>query len=205
MTQITKGIRSILSSPVVYDTVQNIMGAHKIRKELVDEFICPKDGYKILDLGCGTAEILKYLTSDIEYWGFDINQEYIAAAQRKFGARGYFHCGLLAEADMENLPKFDRVLAIGVLHHLDDDEVKIFFSLAKKVLNPAGRVITIDPCLSKGQNSIAEFLILSDRGQNVRDSKGYTNLAQSAFLHVNGTLRNRSWIPYTHWIMECTQ
>lgn len=205
MAQITDGIRAILSSPVIYDALQNIMGAHKVRQELVNEFIRPEDGCRILDLGCGTAKILRYIPSTVEYWGYDMSPDYIAAAKAEYGNRGHFQCGLLSEADLNKLPKFDRVLALGVLHHLDDDVAEDFFTLAKQALNPAGRVVTIDPCLAAGQSPIARFLILRDRGQNVRDAHGYTSLAQDTFANVTGTLRHRAWIPYTHWIMECAK
>ncbi|HRN82837.1 MAG TPA: class I SAM-dependent methyltransferase [Nitrosomonas europaea] len=204
MAQITSGIRAMLSVPVIYDALQNVMGARRVRRELVDEFIRPDAGCRVLDLGCGTADILKFLPNTIEYWGYDISPEYIDAAKATFGTRGHFGCGLLSETDLANLPKFDRVLAIGVLHHLNDEEVQEFFALAKQALNSSGRVVTIDPCLVAEQNPIARFLILRDRGQNVRCSQGYTSLAQENFENVKGTLRHRSWIPYTHWIMECS-
>lgn len=181
------------------------MGAKKIRNILVNEYIIPKKGFKILDLGCGTSEILRHLPNDIEYWGYDISQEYINAAENEFGNRGRFHCGLLTETDLVNLPKFDCILAIGVLHHLDDKDVDIFFSLANQALKSGGRVITIDPCLAEGQNPIARYLILKDRGQNVRSVQGYSDIAQRFFPTLKGTLRHRAWIPYTHWIMECTR
>lgn len=204
MAQITNGIRAVLSYPVIYDTLQNIMGAHKVRKELVSEFILPEAGCRMLDLGCGTAEILRYMPSTVEYWGYDMSQKYISAAKVEYGNRGHFQCGLLSEADLKNLPKFDRVLALGVLHHLDDDMAKDFFILAKQALKPDGRVVSIDPCLAAGQNSIARFLIKRDRGQNVRNSEDYASLANDTFNNVMGTLRHRNWIPYTHWIMECS-
>jgi len=205
VAQITNGIRAILSLPFVYDTLQNIMGARTGRQVFVDKFIRPAAGCRILDLGCGTAKILKHLPSSVEYWGYDISPEYIAAAKAEYGSRGHFYCGLLSKADLGCLPKFDRVLALGVLHHLDDDEVQEFFAIAKTALNSDGRVVTIDPCLAAGQNPIARYLISKDRGQNIRDSRGYSTLAEQAFSNVQGTLRHQAWIPYTHWIMECAK
>jgi SAM-dependent methyltransferase len=205
MGQITSGVRAVLSAPVIYDYLQNIMGAEQVRRELVDEFIRPDGGCRILDLGCGTAEILHYLPSNIEYWGFDISPEYISAAKKRFGSRGHFHCGLLTESDLASLPRFDRVLALGVLHHLENEEVKVFFTLVKESLNSDGWVVTIDPCLAIGQNSIARYLILKDRGQNVREADAYASLAQISFSRVEARLRHRKWIPYTHWIMECAK
>lgn len=203
MAQITHGIRRILSVPFIYDTLQNIMGARQIRDTLVSDCIQPYAGCRILDLGCGTAEILAHLPETVDYWGYDISPAYIQAAQQRYGSRGCFHCQHLTLADAEQLPKFDRVLAIGVLHHLDDEEAADFLQIAKRVLKPDGKFISIDPCWEKGQHPIARYLISKDRGQNVRDATGYQRLAQNTFQTISGNIRHRTWIPYTHWTMEC--
>ena len=204
MAQITSGIRSILSSASVYDFVQKIMGADRVRREIV-ELINPFPNQKILDIGSGTSEILNYLPLDVNYWGFDISQDYIKSAKERFGSRGVFECGLLSEETARNLPKFDAILSLGVLHHLNDIEVTSFLKLAHGLLKPGGKFISFDPCFSDNQNPMARFLISMDRGQNVRTAEQYSALAKSEFIQIQGILRQRTWIPYTHWFMECTK
>lgn len=204
MSQITSGIRSILSRPGIYNLSQNIMGGRRIRDELVNEMIHPVPGMRILDIGCGTAEILGHLPDGVEYWGYDISQEYIDYAERRYGDRGTFHCGLFDGSEMDGLPKFDVIIATGLLHHLNDEEAQKLFILAHAALKAGGRIITIDPCLAPGQNLMARYLINCDRGQNVRDQAGYHNLAKRIFQKSEGMLRHRTWIPYTHWIMVCS-
>lgn len=203
MAQITTGIRSVLSSPLVYDTLQNIMGARKVRAELVSDFIRPRDEDNILDVGCGTGDILSYLPKTIHYWGYDISQVYIDSAKKKFSGRGNFQCGLLDVDTLSLLPKFDLVLAIGVLHHLGDEDARNFFSLSYQALKQGGRVVTLDPCFVEDQNLIAHYLIANDRGLNVRNVDGYCALTQGGFVDVEGIVRHRRWLPYTHCIMEC--
>src|SRR3954468_18558984 len=142
MAQITSGIRAVLSRPVVYDTLQDIMGAQRLRRELVDEFVRPWPGCRVLDIGCGTAEILQFLPASTEYWGYDISKAYIEAAQRRFGTRGKFVCKHVAREDLTELPRFDVVLAMGVLHHLDDDVAADLFALAHQGLAEGGRIVT---------------------------------------------------------------
>ena len=101
------------------------------------------------------------------------------------------------------MPPFDIVLACGVLHHLDDNSGHQLLTLAKQALVPGGRFISIDPVFTLKQNPIARFLIERDRGQHVRDAEGYMNMARQVFEFVSGKVRNRTWIPYTHWTMEC--
>lgn len=92
MAQITSGLRSILSNPNVYDFLQNVLGAGKLRKELVRKYVRPYGGMKILDIGCGTGEILEYLPA-VDYLGVDLSETYIRSAVDPYGERGEFHVG----------------------------------------------------------------------------------------------------------------
>jgi SAM-dependent methyltransferase len=203
MGQITSEFRSVLSHPWIYDSFQNIMGARSGRRDFSTNFVRAYPGSRLLDLGCGTAQILDYLPEGVDYWGYDINPEYIAAAQTKFGGKGRFACRLLEESEMARILPFDIVLAIGLLHHLDDDTARNVLRLARLGLKPGGRFVSIDPVFVADQNPIARVLISRDRGQNVRDAEDYLALARHEFHLVEGMVRHRIWIPYTHWIMEC--
>lgn len=193
----------MLSRPVIYDALQTVMGARRSRREFVSTFVKPSESSRVLDIGCGTAEILPYLPSGVEYWGYDISSEYIDAARRRYGNRGHFRCGRLDRAQLDEQPKFDVVLMIGVLHHLDDEAATDLLALACHALRDEGRLVTIDPCFASDQSPIARYLISRDRGNNVRVAEAYRELARRVFPKVRGTLRHRIWIPYTHWMMEC--
>lgn len=201
MTQITHGLRAILSSPSVYNLFQKIMGAHRSRLEFSRNYIKAQSGQRILDIGCGTAEILDYLPK-VDYHGFDISKEYIASAKAKYGTRGDFNCSLFTPKEIDRRAKFDIVLAIGVLHHLDDNDARQMFSLAYDVLKDGGRFITIDPSYSAEQNFLSRYLVSLDRGQNVRDQAGYFKLVPELFSVINVKIKHRIWIPYTHCIIE---
>lgn len=202
MAQITHGVRAILSQPFVYSTLQTMMGAHSSRKSFVKNYVRPFPGMKVLDIGCGPADILAYLPT-VDYWGFDISGDYIRLARKRFGAVGQFHCRQFALEDLETLPLFDVVLASGLIHHLEDDEAINVMQLARRALKPGGRLLSIDPCLDPSQNLIARLLIRGDRGQNVRTRAGYEALARVVFESPRIEVRHRGWIPYTHCFMEC--
>jgi SAM-dependent methyltransferase len=202
MAQITHGIRGILSHPFIYNALQSLMGAHQARKKFVANFIKPFSGMNVLDVGCGPADIFAYMP-EVDYCGFDIDDGYIDQAHKRFGLRGAFHCKQLQMTDLESLPLFDIVLAIGLFHHLDDAVALDVMQLASKALKPGGRLLSIDPCLDPSQSTIARLLIRGDRGQNVRDKAGYEALAGAVFESPRVEVRHTAWIPYTHCIMEC--
>ncbi len=115
------------------------------------------------------------------------------------------HLHKILDTPPENNGKFDIVIAQGLLHHLDDDEVMRLLRTAKALLIPGGRLITIDGCYVTGQSKIARFMLSMDRGQNVRTTEAYKALTTGIFQEVHSTIRHDMLqLPYTHIIMECT-
>lgn len=203
MTQTTSGVRSLLSLPSVYRLFQKLIGAPRTRRALVDDYIQATPGDRVLDIGCGTAEILEYLP-DVDYVGFDQSEPYIESARRHHGARGRFFGCDVGSISAEELGTFDRILALGILHHLEDREVRGLFELAKARLKPGGRVITFDSCYQDGQSRIARYLINRDRGRNTRTEPAYLSLAKEVFPRVQSTVRHDLLnLPYTHIILVC--
>ena len=203
MAQITSGIRSLLSQPLVYDFLQMLMGASSARHEFVNKFIRPEAQSRVLDIGCGTAELLAFLPEYVDYVGYDPSEKYIAHAKQRYFHRGKFNIGLYDASEASRNSPFDIVIASGVLHHMDDHQVTEIMKLAHNSLCKGGRLVTIDPVLCSKQNVFARILIDMDRGQNVRTDNEYKKLANSVFSSVAGIIKYRKWIPYTHWIMEC--
>jgi SAM-dependent methyltransferase len=157
---------------------------------------------RILDIGCGPADILAYLPEDIEYHGYDVNEGYIAAAKRRYGNRGSFEVRGVSPDAVADLGTFDLITAIGVLHHLTDTEAEIVFASALQILRPGGRVITCDGAYVKGQNPIARLLLALDRGRHVRRPEDYLAIARRHFSDANATVfHDFLAIPYTHCII----
>jgi 2-polyprenyl-3-methyl-5-hydroxy-6-metoxy-1,4-benzoquinol methylase len=174
----------------------------KFRKHYAS-VIDAKQGDRILDIGCGTGDILNSLPH-VQYVGFDINEKYINTAKRRFKGRGEFVCAAMQEYSTNGENPFDIVLATGVLHHLDDNTCNTLFWLAHKSLRPGGRLITLDGVFTTNQNLLERFFVARDRGRFVRQEEEYTTLARACFRNVQSTILNGQInLPYSHLILEC--
>jgi len=203
VTNFSISFRSALSQPSIYRLFNRMIGVNRFRHLYVNQYICPKHGDSILDIGCGPADILEHL-SDVTYIGFDSNSAYIDSAKKNFSTRGAFFCDKVSEAVISENDFFDIVLANGILHHLEDAEAIDLFKLAFKALKPGGRIITHDGCYTPTQSLASRYLLSKDRGTHVRTYDAYLKLASMFFTHVHATLHeNLLRIPYTHIILEC--
>ncbi len=207
MPEIRTGFRNFLSNPTIYTWLMGILSSTTAQYRIVNDYIRPSPKMRLLDIGCGPADILAYLPEDIQYVGFDASQQYVESAKKRFTHRGFFYQENVNEATIKEHEKFDLVMAIGVMHHLDDREVKSLSKIAWQALRPGGRFLTIDPCYVVKQNKLARFIISKDRGQNVRSPDQYTTLITKNSKwdspHTISVIHDLLCIPYTHSILEC--
>ena len=203
MGELSRGVRGLLAHAAVYNFFDLLVGGPGARTRLVAEYVRVGPGDRVLDIGCGPGTMLAYLPP-VEYLGFDASEAYVAAARARYGDRGTFVCGRVEVQRIPHESYFDVVLAIGILHHLDNAEALDLFRLARHALKPDGRLITFDGCFVDGQSRLARWIISKDRGQNVRTRNKYVECAQRVFSDVAVHLRHDLLrIPYTHIILDC--
>jgi SAM-dependent methyltransferase len=203
MAQITSGLRRLLGHPQVYRLSQQLIASDRRTAEWVATYVRPGEHARILDIGCGPADLLQFLPAGVTYVGFDLSADYVTAAKARWGSRGTFVCERVDDAALKTLGEFDLVIARGVLHHLDDSEARALFALASRALTKSGRLVALDPCFEKGQSPIARWLIQNDRGQNVRTAPAYRALGDGCFdAVVVGTRHDLNRLPYTHCVLE---
>ncbi|MEX0267934.1 class I SAM-dependent methyltransferase [Leptolyngbyaceae cyanobacterium UHCC 1019] len=214
MPQINRGVRSLLSSPFIYDLFTKLIGETSYRRTLVEQYICPQENDRILDIGCGTGKIVQYLPN-VNYLGFDASQKYIKAAQAEFyketkdsisTKQVKFVCQEVNANNIKENACFDIVLALGILHHLSDLASLELFNTAIRNLKPGGKLITFDGVFTVNQSPLARWIISKDRGQNVRTEEAYLALASQVFSKITTSIRHDLIrIPYTHIILTCTK
>lgn len=197
------GIARVLDFPRVYSWFANCIGGDA-RSVYTREYVRPVPGERIVDIGCGPADIVSELPDGVEYVGIDMSPEYIEAARARFGHRASFYCQSISSEIGVRLAPFDIAMANGVLHHLDDAQALDLLKLARASLTAGGRLVTLDGCYLPSQPAIARWLLKMDRGKHVRALEAYVELARREFGAVVPHLRQDLLrIPYTHLIMEC--
>jgi SAM-dependent methyltransferase len=193
----------VLGHPRVYLAVQRIFGSDRLRRLCVD-CLEPREGERILDVGCGVGYVLDYMPR-VAYYGFDTNSRYIEYARRRFAGRGSFYCEDLAPRHLTALPPIDGALLLGLLHHVPDDVAETIVDLVCRALAPNGRMVTLDPCFEKHGSAVARYVASSDRGAYVRHQPGYLALVSRRFTTTDAVLwRNTGRIPSTEIIMRCS-
>jgi SAM-dependent methyltransferase len=205
MAQMTWGIRAVLSNPVVYETFQRLVGSTRVRRQLVDTYVSPRPGLRVLDIGCGPGDLIEYLPG-VVYTGIDLSAVYIESARRRFGDRGRFFEKGVAELDAAELGQFDVVIAKSLLHHIDEDDALYLFDTSANVLAEGGRLVTLDAAYTPDMSRAARFVVSRDRGQSILTPDGYEVLARRAFVDVDVAVHHDLLrIPYTHVFMSCSR
>lgn len=196
-------LKSFLGVPALYQGFQNAVGKRKLLTAIVAELGPLSPDTRVLDVGCGTGDICGYLPP-VRYVGVDLSDRYIAAARRAHGDRGEF---LVLSADgLAGLKEqaFDVVLAIGLVHHLTDAQVRQMITDVTRLIGANGRAMFVDPVFVPGQHPLAAWMIQQDRGRFVRNEAAYHALSAEGFSNWRGTVRHDLLrIPYSHLIQHC--
>lgn len=201
------GLKRFLSVSWVYELFQNLVGAGSARRWIAEKYWRLNGGEKVVDIGCGPGVVLDYLPRGITYIGFDISEDYVLAAQNKFGNRATFMVSTareLLDTPDRRLDCSDLVLCNGLLHHLDDKDAIDVLQLAKRILAPTGRMVCVEPTFLVKQGNISRWILGMDRGGNIRSEQEWKGLVSRVFEPFSTSITTGLIkIPYTHIIIEC--
>lgn len=202
------GVRRFLLLAPVYQRLQRAIGGQKAVDRVSSEVIRSTSQTAIVEIGCGTAEIVPQLPFS-SYVGFDPNPNYVADATRRLAGTDHakVFVGRIGDPELQRaLPaQADVAMAIGVLHHLDDVLADSALALAADLVGSGGRFVSMDPCFVDGQPRVARFLASRDRGRHVRSPAALEELVRRRFKAVQVDVHNDMLrIPYTHVTVEAS-
>jgi SAM-dependent methyltransferase len=182
-------VKSILKNSLLYFYIKNFLTGGIPYYKWVIEFGVNKKGAKILDLGCGPADIMRFLKGDKPdyYYGVDISDEYLDTARKTLSELNIqndievIDLSQLGHSekinnyliDKINLLQINKVLLIGVIHHLTDEAVLSTLELLSRC--PTIQEIYTQDIVSD-MNPINDFFVKLDRGEYIRQEAAYSEL-----------------------------
>jgi ubiquinone/menaquinone biosynthesis C-methylase UbiE len=198
------GIHNILKSPFVYNFYENLIGVEREIDIFISDYIRPKENDMVLDFGAGTGAIFEKLksTANLTYFAIEPNPAYIKQIKQRFHENSpHFAVVGTIEKLVELNKKFDKILLIAVLHHLDHELIDIVLRELPKYLNKGGELITLDPIKHKSQNLISKVLIALDRGKSTMSIEEYQKILLKHNKDFKIDIRKDLLkVPYSHVI-----
>lgn len=175
MAQRISHLYRIVTVPAFYSAFKDLLDAQSAQKHRIAQHYRIPDGARVLDVGCGPADLLALLPP-CDYTGVDLNPEHIAKTKARYGSSGRFECRDVADLTSDTDARFDRILFSGLLHHLDDPVAQALLDTCKSLLAPGGRIVRHEPLYVQGQHWFAKLMKDRDSGQNIRTEPQYRAL-----------------------------
>lgn len=195
---------SVLGSARGFQAFKSITGGTRVMETVAREYVRAEPGERVLDVGCGFGDMCAQLP-DVDYVGIDLSDRYIDHARRNQRPTAKFINASVTDLPEMGLAGFDTAIAIGVLHHLTDDEAGALAKSLPDVLRPGGRFIAVEPVWDPDQRTTARVLAALDRGRYVRDQRGYEELLAPWFGATTSAVRHDLFrFPYSHCIVTAT-
>ena len=100
------------------------------------------DGASVLDVGCGNGRLLLGLPKSVLYTGIDISSTLIASALKSHPEAQFMETDITKNEIWKDLPRFDFIFSIAVIHHLPTRKDQLFvLEQIKKHLKPGGKCL----------------------------------------------------------------
>ncbi|MFZ1063772.1 MAG: class I SAM-dependent methyltransferase [Acidimicrobiales bacterium] len=175
-------IRSILNNSSVFDRWQSLVGAEGAKRWFTDTYVTPRNPIRVLEVGCGTGALCRYLSPSVDYLGVDIDDGYVHAASRAFPNRRFERADIGDLASFESIGRdFDMVVAFGVLHHLDDSQARRCLRGCAEALTSKGLFFSVDPCHHQNEKPVEFLMKRFDRGRFIRSADSFRDLVAESF------------------------
>jgi SAM-dependent methyltransferase len=182
-------LHSLLARQFVYERVRPWFLGDLDYSEIYAWLGDPR-GERILDVGCGFGDALRYLKGFERYDGFDLDSGALSTLKRRHrDPNVHVHQSRVDEAQLLAIDP-TLCVAIGLLHHIADAEARDLFHLLGRAPRLA-RIVTLDTVRVPGA-TINNVIAALDRGRFVREEEGYRELADGTPFRVTRTDTSRA-------------
>lgn len=198
-------MKRLLNYAIFYNFYQNLIGCNRFLKNYTKDYLKLKDGDKVLDLGCGTANMVKYFPSGvkIDYTGIDFQKNYIDYCSKKYKNYTFICKNLLDEINLDK--KFNIIYSEAVLAAISDEQIYKMFVTIQKHSDKNTRIILSDMNYKEDASFLMRFLQSNERNKNVRRKDDYIKLLTDYFnIDKVYELDNVYRIPYSKVVFECS-
>ena len=184
------------SSAVFENPKQNLLEAQNNKYQKLINLLKPKNGSKILEIGCGWGGFAQYLGTN-----YDVKLDCITISKKQyeFTKERIHKCGLNEKVnveikdyrDLEN--KYDHIASIEMIEAVGQNYLNSYFNTIKKNLSSSGTVgiqaITIDDKLSKRyknkQDFIQKYIFPGGFLPSRNELKNYVSINDLEFIEYN--------------------
>ncbi len=184
-------LKDILSNATVFDTFTGLIIQPKRKFDFIRDCVGNVKGKKVLDLGCGYGRMLESMNGYEKYVGIDYSNLYIEKAKKLFSDRDNieFICTDLNEYVNKSDERFDIVMMVGVMHHLNNKEIDNAMKNIKKLLKEDGLFVSYDGAYTDNMNPVAKFMLKNDRGKYVRHERVWRKLMKKYWKDYSYRIR----------------
>jgi SAM-dependent methyltransferase len=155
----------------------------------------------IVDVGCGTGHALEHIQQFAQYYGYDPDGGALEVFGKKYPNKNiHLHAQILESAEVLRIQP-TKGIAMGLLHHLSNVEVKMLF----ETLRAGGtvqRIITLDPVFVP-RRPINNALAKMDRGRYVRTERQYRALIDASPFEISRHAHIRSGNGIAKYFSTC--
>ena len=180
--------------PKVYKFTQRILVDDQLTERIVMKYLDYQNGMRILDFGCGVG-LYAHLFSDEDYCGVDILPQYLSSARNRYPKKEFIDSKDLMQVAKKR--PFDRILVLGVFHHMSDEEIKSVLQTFRSISSPDAKVVVLEAIYPENKFDIPGWLLRKmDRGNYVRHISTWNHLFEKENISINFT-------PYYNKLLPC--
>ena len=106
--------------------------SQQLRFDCLTQLLNPKNGHRILDVGCGISDYLRHLTNldlEINYTGIDISDEMIRRSREAWPNATFLH-GSILELELD---RYDLAVASGIFNLRQDDPMGFLVATVQRM------------------------------------------------------------------------